>query len=500
MNVDPGSPHSETDQAETRHRRHTPRRAVALTLFLTLTAVTVCGCGETGTARQLRSRLLSAADLPAGWSSVRTSNTAQVTGASCLAGLAGKSEGWTYQTVSFVEGESIPNVAEVLATGPHVKHTWKRIGSALAGCRDATLELDGATVQATVHPVSLRRVGQSSSAYAWSFTVGGIRIGFDLVLFQTGRYAGWLSYADLGSLPTTTVTAFVQAARSKAQTGSTSRIPADVSIASAPVQTAHTSLGAVAYREIGTGSPLLLITGYAATMDSWDPRLVNALAQRHRVITFDNAGIGASAALPAMTIDAMADQTSALIDALRLGRTNVLGWSMGSMIGQALAVRHPTQVGRLILCASYPGNGTTTRPTPAELDAFESGQQQKVMATLFPADQPGAPNTYLAALSSYPPGPPAPADVVSEQQRAIDAWWSGTDPAGRETRRIAVPTLVADGAVDLLDPIANSHTLANLIPGAELRLYPDAGHAFLFQDQATVVPEIESFLHPARTR
>jgi pimeloyl-ACP methyl ester carboxylesterase len=109
-------------------------------------------------------------------------------------------------------------------------------------------------------------------------------------------------------------------------------------------------------------------------MEGWDPRFVNGLAQHHRVITFDNAGIGKSDSLPApLTVDAMADQTSALIDTLRLGRADVLGWSMGSMIAQALAIRHPKQVRRLVLCASFPGNGTTVPPSRQELNAFESG-------------------------------------------------------------------------------------------------------------------------------
>jgi len=59
---------------------------------------------------------------------------------------------------------------------------------------------------------------------------------------------------------------------------------------------------------------------------------------------------------------------------------------------------------------------------------------------------------------------------------------------------ITAPTLIADGAADQLDPVANSHTLAALIPGATLTLFPDAGHAFLFQDQAAFVPQVESFL------
>jgi pimeloyl-ACP methyl ester carboxylesterase len=113
---------------------------------------------------------------------------------------------------------------------------------------------------------------------------------------------------------------------------------------------------------------------------------------------------------------------------------------------------------------------------------------------VFPPDQTAAQNAYLAAISSYPPAPPPPPNVVTAQGHAVDAWWNGTDPAGTQTPT-AVPTLVADGTIDKLDPVTNSHTLANLFRGARLHLYPDAGHAFLFQDQSSFVPLIESFLH-----
>ncbi len=261
------------------------------------------------------------------------------------------------------------------------------------------------------------------------------------------------------------------------------------------MHSARTRLGTVAYRAIGSRPPLLLITGYSGTMESWDPRFVDVLAQHYRVITLDNAGVGKSEALSALlTINAMADQTSALIDTLHLGPADVLGWSMGSMIAQSLAVRHPNQVRRLVLCASYRGNGTTVRPARSELNAFKSGVPKQVMAAPFPAAQIAAQNTYLAAISSYPPALSVPANVLVAQKRAVDAWWNGTDPAGTNAVTIAVPTLTADGTVDQLDPNTNSHTLAKLIHGARLQPHPGGGHAFLVQDQSSFVPLIESFL------
>jgi pimeloyl-ACP methyl ester carboxylesterase len=376
-----------------------------------------------------------------------------------------------------------------------VHREWQALARGLASCRSATFTINGKKARATVRPLAFPRVGSASHAYAWSLTVAGLPIGVDLVLFETGSYAGYVSFSDLGVPRSATVSAFVQAAVAKARTGSARRVPDNVSVASVPVRVAQTGLGAVGYRVIGNGPPLVLIMGYGGTMETWDWRFVDALAQRYRVVIFDNAGLGPTAPVRApLTIDAMANQTSALISALRLNQPDVLGWSMGSMIAQALAVLHPGQVNRLVLCASYPGNGRATRPSQAAIKALNSSNQQQVDSVLFPADQAAAQNAYLAALSSYPAAPPDPASIVTAQGHAIDQWWAGTDKAGRRTATIAVPTLIADGRADQLDPLGNSHVLAGLISRSKLVLYPDAGHAFLFQDQAAFVPAIESFL------
>ena len=473
-----------------------PRRAQVVALaVLTMTAVLTSGCGGSSEASTLQGRLLSVADLPAGWSAAPTNPQSVQTNAPCLSSLPTNPNGWTYAIAGFVQGTSIPTVGEVLATGPQAQQRWQSLDQALARCRTATITIAGKKAEATVQPLSFPRVASTSSAYAWAFTIAGIRIGFDFVLFTAGTYAGYLAYADLGPPTVATVKAFVDAAVAKAEKGSTTRVTGAVSIASAPVRAAHTKLGTVAYRIIGNGPPLVLITGYSGTMEGWDRRFVDSLAQHYRVVIFENAGVGGTQALPVpLSVDAMANQTSALIDTLGLGRPDVLGWSMGSMIAQALAVLHPGQVRRLVLCASYPGNGQAIRPSQEAIHALTSSDSQKVMADLFPAGQTAAQNTYLAAISSYPTAPAAPAGTVTAQGNAVDQWWAGSDPAGQQTTEIAVPTLIADGTADQLDPLANSHTLAGLIPGAKLALYPDAGHAFLFQDQTAFVPLIESFL------
>jgi pimeloyl-ACP methyl ester carboxylesterase len=480
-------------------RREAPRRggrAAGAALLLATLAAALTACGGQSASDRLRAHLLSATDLPAGWSAAAAAGTnAFKATAPCLSGLSRHPHGLTYVTAAFTQGPAIPNVSEVLASGPRAGRSWARDQEALARCRTATLVLGGTKVQAHVRAVALAGVGGRSAAFAWRFRLAGIRFGSDLVLFRGRGYDGEVSYADLGAPAAATVAAFVRAAEAKAARGSTAPVPNAVSVASAPVRTVQTAKGTVAYRAVGHGRPIVLVTGYSGTMESWDRRFVDRLARDHRVVIFDNAGIGATQALQApLGVDAMAAQTSALIAALHLRRPDVLGWSMGSMIAQALAVLHPGQVRRLVLCASFPGDGTADPPARAALDAFESGQPQKVMAALFPAGQTAAQNAYLAAVSSYPASPPAPAAVVAAQGRAVDAWWAGTDPAGGGAGGITAPTLVADGTRDALDPTPNSHALAALIPGAKLLLYPDAGHAFLFQDQAAFLPALESFL------
>ena len=447
----------------------------------------------------MRHDLLLVSDLPAGWSAVATTGSKApqlTTSAPCLASVSAITKRWKHEVASFVQGSSIPTFLEVLAAGPNVDRKWERLATAMAKCRSATLDFAGTKVRSSVRPISFPAVGGSSSATAWSFTLGGVRIGFDLVLFHAGGVGGYVAYSDLGSPPTATAKAFAQAAVTKVEKGgSTPPIPDAVSVTSTPVQTADTKLGPVGYRSIGSGPPLVLLTGYSGTMEGWDRRFVDALAEHHRVVLLDNAGIGETAPLKKLTIDRMANQTSALIDALGIRRADVLGWSMGSMIAQALAVLHPSQVHRLVLCAAFPGNGTTVRPTQSAIDALKSGNPAKIMTDLFPADQKSAQNTYLAALSSWPQGSavPVPARVLTAQSQAVDLWWAGTDSAGAKTAGIAAPTLVADGAEDPLDPAANSRTLATLIPGAQLVLYSGAAHAFLFQEPAFLA-RLESFL------
>jgi pimeloyl-ACP methyl ester carboxylesterase len=266
-------------------------------------------------------------------------------------------------------------------------------------------------------------------------------------------------------------------------------------VVNAPIRIAHTTAGTVAYRKIGAGSPILLVMGLGGSMDDWQPAFIAGLAADHTVVAFDNAGVGQTAALPApLNITAMANQASALISALGLGRTAVLGWSMGGMIAQALAVLHPAQVSRLILAATQPGTGRSLPVPAAAAAAVVSENPATVLSVLFPPDQARAEQVYALGILRYPDFYQAPRAVVAAQGVAVQQWIAGTDPAGRQLGQVRLPTLVADGTVDQLDPVANDRLLSATVPGAKLILYPDAGHAFLFQDLASFLSAVQGFL------
>jgi pimeloyl-ACP methyl ester carboxylesterase len=270
-------------------------------------------------------------------------------------------------------------------------------------------------------------------------------------------------------------------------------------VLTAPTRVVHTADGTVGYRDLGSGPPLLLITGASTSMDDWPPSFIDALAAHHTVVVFDNAGVGRTSAVSApgsLGITAMASQTSALISALRLRRPAVLGWSMGGMIAQALAVSHPAQVSRLILAATGVGTGQALPlPAAAAKQCVCVGlSPAKAVAGLFPKNQAAAARAFLNAISQYPDSYGISAPAFHRQLLAVQGWLTGRDAAGRREGDLRVPTLVAGGTQDQFMVTANVRLLARTVPGAKLLWFDDAGHAFWFQDAASFVRAVDSFI------
>jgi pimeloyl-ACP methyl ester carboxylesterase len=259
----------------------------------------------------------------------------------------------------------------------------------------------------------------------------------------------------------------------------------------------------VGYRTIGSGPPLVLITGYAATLYVWDPGLLTRLAEHRRVIVFDNRGVlTTSRGRGRLTIQRMADDTQGLIRALGYRRADVLGWSMGGYIAQELALRHPQRVRRLVLAATDPGSSRAIQPKspPARRVLNDPNPTiQELLRAIFPAAEQAAANAYIRRLLLWPGVQPsdfnASPQITGDQRVAAGKLWlcRSCGAYGR-LPSLRAPTLVADGRRDILEPPDNSRIIARRIPRARLSLYGAAGHAFLFQRHVDFATRVNSFL------
>ncbi len=233
------------------------------------------------------------------------------------------------------------------------------------------------------------------------------------------------------------------------------------------------------------GRPLLLITGYAVTKEMWDQRLVQELAAHRRVILLDNRGMGPSPAPAApFTIADMARDAAALLDALGIERADVLGWSMGGMTAQELALARPELVASLVLYATAP-DSAELMPV---LDRMAALPPPQLQAAMFP---PAWAKAHPQALATLPARLRAPdMSIISRQYAAMRAW-GGTQ--GR-LARLAMPVLLLAGGQDWVCPAEQSRRMAEAIPGARLVVLPQGGHWLMHQQPEELARQVEDFL------
>jgi 3-oxoadipate enol-lactonase len=239
------------------------------------------------------------------------------------------------------------------------------------------------------------------------------------------------------------------------------------------------------WHEGGQGPVLLLINGWSASGLVWPAEWVARLERRFRVVRIDNRGTGWSRTAPApFTIGDLAEDAAEVLRAIGAGPATVVGLSMGGMIAQDLALRHPDLVGRLILAATRP-------PAPDHIPAPPPVLERE-LGHLLATPRRGEPlDGYFRALWEPQCGPgfaarhperldeligqvierPAPRAAVINQLRAIAAWTAAGRPAA-----ITAPTVVVHGELDELMPVGNGMRLARLVPAARYVELPGVGH------------------------
>lgn len=257
-----------------------------------------------------------------------------------------------------------------------------------------------------------------------------------------------------------------------------------------------------AYRDLGASSdgvPLVLLNHWGAVLDNFDPRIVDGLASRHRVIAIDHRGIGGSGGSAPLTIDEMSRDAIAVIHALGFQRVDLLGFSLGGFVAQDLALKAPELVRKLILTGAGPAGGTGIEAVgrvswPLILKGLLTRKDPKAYL-FFTATANGrqAASAFLARLQERQANrdkAPTPSAFL-RQLKAIKAWGR---QAPQDLGRIGSPTLVANGDQDIMVPTENSRDLARRIPDAQLLIYQDAGHGGIFQYHTDFVPQALAFL------
>jgi len=253
----------------------------------------------------------------------------------------------------------------------------------------------------------------------------------------------------------------------------------------------------ICYEVTGVGHPLVMIMGLTANMDWWDPGLIALLSKRFKVVTFDNRGAGRTETPGEgeFTIPQMADDTASFMDAIGIGSAHVVGVSMGGMIAQELALRHPEKVNKLVLCVTFCGGKNTVYAEAEVLKVLADGSggpeaiMARTLSIMFPEEWLEANPGYLDDFGErYLRAPTTGKNTVRQfvATTKLDTF--------DRLRSVEAPTLVLCGAEDILIPAVNSRTIAGQIPGARLKEYEGAGHGFNSQCADEFLSDLLDFL------
>ena len=269
----------------------------------------------------------------------------------------------------------------------------------------------------------------------------------------------------------------------------------------APTQTIDVGGVQFAYRELGpsTGVPVVFLTHLAAVLDNWDPRVVDGIAAKRRVITFDNRGVGASSGSTPRTIEEMASDAVAFIRALGFDQVDLFGFSMGGMIAQVIAQQEPRLVRKMILAGTGPAGGEgidkVTRISYLDTARGLLTRQDPKQFLFFTRTPNGrqAGKQFLARLEERTNDRDKAISVGSfrAQLKAIHRWGQ-QQPV--DLASIHQPVLVINGESDKMVPSKNTVDLDQRLPNSQLVIYPDAGHGGVFQFHADFVKRALEFL------
>lgn len=265
------------------------------------------------------------------------------------------------------------------------------------------------------------------------------------------------------------------------------------------------------YEVKGEGFPLVMINGLSDNLDCWDPRLIEALSKKFKLVLFDNRDVGRTDESDReYAMKLFADDTAGLMNSLEISKAHILGISMGGMIAQELVLNYPEKVTKLVLCST--GNQwcfsqevsrimlATGELPPAELTRMILSLK---VASDFPSDfLKQHPFVVICFTSDFVKENPDLANLIfqraAEHPISKEGWRRqlnairGFNSHGR-LQQIKVPTLVLHGRKDIEIPPENGSILAKAIPNARLVYLEKSAH-YLAEETREVIKVLMEFL------
>ena len=257
-----------------------------------------------------------------------------------------------------------------------------------------------------------------------------------------------------------------------------------------------------AYREVGTGRglPLVLLNHLSATLDNWDPALIDLISQQRRVIVFNNRGVGFSDGKVPTTIEQMVADCYAFITAMQLTQFDLLGLSMGGFVAQAFTLKYPSSVNHLILVGTGP-QGDSEIAKVGRITTFDLIRSflthRDVKEYLFFTRTPQGKQAGKAFINRL-----KQREIVEDKAITLAAYrrqliaikqYANDQPAN--LAQINQPTLIVNGDHDRMVPVNGSYELHERILNSQLKLYLDAGHMALFQNPNDFAALLAQFLN-----
>jgi pimeloyl-ACP methyl ester carboxylesterase len=271
----------------------------------------------------------------------------------------------------------------------------------------------------------------------------------------------------------------------------------------APTQFVEANGIRFAYRRFGKtgGVPLVFNQHFRGTMDYWDPAITDGLAGNREVIIFNNAGVSSSSGRVPASIQGMGANAVAFIMALGLAKVDVLGFSIGGMVAQEIAVQAPDLLRRLILVGTGPRGADMITSKSAEIfaSAYNSPEDLWLAVHFSPSlSSQAAGFAFLERkLLRTDRDPEVSEEAAAAQREAIGKYMAPADNVFDYLKNIRQPTLIVQGSNDVIVPTVNSYILQQHLPNAQLILYPDANHGSFYQYPKLFVSQADQFLTSA---